>query len=121
MMIVGSKLSVKPAALIRFGLTGMVSVGWLFSPIAQSGPAVQEYKCALVLTDNQPFIAHFSYESEYESMSKMEQDVLTRANETVFDIDGVTTLSIKHWVECIAKRHDFQKRDAQQIEAQFAQ
>lgn len=121
MKTVGNKLIVCLRTVALLKMSTLLSLGLLISPPGQSAQVMQEYKCALVLSDEQPFIAHFSYESEYESTSRMEQDILTRSNETVFDVDGVTALKIKHWVECVAIQHEFQKREAKQIEAKFAQ
>lgn len=81
----------------------------------------QPYKCALLLDNNEAFMASFSYPSETQSSTKMAQHIKDNIETTVYDIDGKTPIMVKEWVECVAKDRDFKSSAAQEIEQNFAQ
>lgn len=79
------------------------------------------YKCALLLDNNERFIASFSYPSETQSNTKMAQHIKDNIEITVYDADGKTPILVKKWVECVAKNQAFKSPAAQEIEQNFAQ
>ncbi|MDO6525685.1 TapY2 family type IVa secretion system protein [Motilimonas sp. 1_MG-2023] len=86
---------------------------------AQAQKPLQEYRCAMILADNEPYIGRYQYQSEYKSMDKMQKSTIEKAGESVFQADGTTLIAVKKVLECAHSGQSFTSDAAKAVEENF--
>ncbi|MCE2596528.1 TapY2 family type IVa secretion system protein [Motilimonas cestriensis] len=86
---------------------------------AQAQKPLQEYRCAMILADNEPYIGHYQYQSEYKSTDKMQKSMAEKAGESIFQADGTTLIAVKKVLECAHSGQSFTSDAAKSVEQGF--